>query len=338
MMQQDGLRKVFPTATLILIFFSLYVAGCSEEVIPLEDDDKLEDTVVVSCDEYGAPPMETASNVTLPVQCQDGELLTWEQGDVTRYACLNYPDQVDSAAYRWPMIVYLHGSLRDPTSLYSDGEDLFDLRNDFQMSDNKDIHGFIILSPEGRRATPYSGDGPATGEGFHWDEWYRNPDENPDVQAIDHFIDTIVGTGLVDTSRIYVFGWSNGAYMTVLYSTWRSDMVAAMGQYAGADPWTRTPCPVTMTYTRQVPLFLLRNLCDKLVPCSATTEWIDTLQAVNWPFEYHSLTYGGEMTTSDECSTSSLCDGKVGLQEHFRWPDSDALTAMLEFFRDHPLD
>ena len=282
--------------------------------------------------------MQTSSPQTEEVTCEDGELLSWQQDTVTRYACLNYPAQADSADYQWPMIVYLHGSLRDPSSLYGVGENLFDLRDDYQLSDDAKVNGFIILSPEGRRATPYSGDGPATGEGFHWDEWYRNPDENLDAQAIDHFIDQVVSTGKVDQSRIYVFGWSNGAYMTVLYSTWRSSKIAAMGQYAGADPWSRTPCPVPMSYTRQVPLILLRNLCDKLVPCSTTNDWIDTLQGRDWPFEYHSLEASGKIVSSDNCSTSSTCSGDVGLSIHFRWPDQAALETVLEFFKKYSLE
>jgi poly(3-hydroxybutyrate) depolymerase len=78
------------------------------------------------------------------------------------------------------------------------------------------------------------------------DTWYRNPDENLDALAIDHFLDEVIETGLIDTDRIYVFGWSNGGYMTALYGIWRKDRIAATGQYAAADPWTQLPCPGTL--------------------------------------------------------------------------------------------
>lgn len=65
-----------------------------------------------------------------------------------------------------------------------------------------------------------------------WDEWYRNPTDNLDALAIDHFLDEVVARGLVDTDRIYVFGWSNGAYMAALYGMWRANRI----------PWgTMTP-------------------------------------------------------------------------------------------------
>ena len=48
--------------------------------------------------------------------------------------------------------------------------------------------------------------------------------------------DEVVARGLVDTQRIYVFGWSNGAYMAALYGMWRANRIAAIAQYACSTP------------------------------------------------------------------------------------------------------
>ncbi len=325
-------KKYFKWFWIVLISLSIMNTTCRKD----ETKDVGEDNS--TCNEYGALPIRTVYPVTFPLICEDGEQLNYEQGSVLRHACLNYPDQADSLDYQWPLIVYIHGSLVTPMSLYTFGRDFFNLRDDFKLSNNDSIRGFITLSPEGRIAKPWTGQGPSTGEGFHWDEWYRNPDDNLDADAIDYFLNQVVSTGKVDTSRIYVFGWSNGAYMTVLYSTWRSSRIAAMGQYAGANPWSRTPCPIPMSYTRQVPLFLMRNLCDALVPCDSTKQWIDTLTANNWPFEYHNLDAVGEFTLNDSCSTDPGCSGDMGLVEHMRWPRKTSLEFMLEYFRLHPLN
>lgn len=317
----------------VFIFLCVVKSGCEDEII---NTNGVSD--VSPCDQYGTLPIRTVYPVTLPIICEDGTRMTYQQGSTIRYACLNYPDQADTSDQKYPMIVYIHGSLVTPASLYLEGRDFFNLRNTFQLSNNPDVSGFIILSPEGRIAKPWTGNGPATGEGFHWDEWYRNPQENLDAQAIDHFIDSVISMGKVDTNRIYVYGWSNGAYMTVLYSTWRSSRIAAMGQYAGADPWSRSPCPIPITYDRQVPLFLLRNLCDALVPCPTTNQWIDTLRARNWPFKHHSLDGMGDIINSDTCSANSGCSGDIGLAEHFRWPKTAPFQLMLEYFRLHPLN
>lgn len=234
------------------------------------------------CTEDGAPPMRTVEPVTLPPAAYGGTRLAFDQHGVTRYASLYLPPQAQAIGnlggdQRWPLLIYLHGSLTTPDSLHSFGRNLLKLQPSYQLSSWPDVRGFLLLAPEGRRADPWSSDGPHTGVGFHWDSWYRNPDANLDALAIDHFLDEVMATGRVDPARIYVFGWSNGAYMAALYGVWRSERIAAIAQYAGADPWSRTPCPVPLTYRRQVPIVLLRNLCDALVPCSATSEWITTL-------------------------------------------------------------
>ena len=81
--------------------------------------------------------------------------------------------------------------------------------------------------------------------------------------------------------------------MATLDCMWRSDRIAAIGQYAGADPYGRSPCPVPMEARRHVPLILLRNLCDGRVSCKTTTAWIDTLAKEQWPYKVVNLDLSG---------------------------------------------
>lgn len=295
-----------------------------------------------SCSADGAPPIRTVQPATIQPSCDGGRVLSFDQNGLTRYACLNLPQQAHqeqsrTAGYKWPLLIYLHGSLTTPGSLYTLGRDLFDLHDVYPLSNNPEVRGFVLLAPEGRRATPWPAGGPQTGTGFHWDEWYRNPSHNLDALAIDHFVDEVLAMGLVDPSRIYVFGWSNGAYMAALYGVWRSDRIAAIAQYAGADPWSRPPCPVPLQYQRQVPLVLLRNLCDDLVPCATTNDWIVTLTEQGWPFEYNNLNLRGDSTVvSTACD--SHCSKIIGLYEHIRWPMKEVLREkMLRFLGQHNL-
>ncbi|HJX27705.1 MAG TPA: prolyl oligopeptidase family serine peptidase [Thermoanaerobaculia bacterium] len=291
---------------------------------------------VPACFPDGAPPMPLAQPVTVRPLCFQGRLLSFDQAGVTRYACLNAPRQSrgEQTEGKWPLLIYLHGSLTTPDSLYLLGKDLYDLHDTYPLSDDPAVRGFFILSPEGRRATPWASDGPETGTGFHWDEWYRNPSENLDALAIDHFVEAALATGRIDPERVYVFGWSNGAYMSALYGNWRSDRIAAIAQYAGADPWSRTPCPVPLEVEREVPLVLMRNLCDLLVPCATSSEWIETLSERDWPFEYHNLGLkGGIVSPDSQCAES--CSTARGLYEHVRWPKKGALQKMLSFLRQH---
>jgi len=291
------------------------------------------DVAAPTCSATGTPPLETVEPVTEKPACKDGQVLSFDQAGVTRYACLNRPAGTAKA----PMVVYLHGSLTTPDSLYRSGRALFELSRDYPLSTHADTKGFILLAPEGRRAKPWASESAHTGVGFHWDEWQRDPTTNLDVQAIDHFIDQVVAMGLVDEKQIYVFGWSNGANMAVLYGAWRSSRIAAVGQYAGADPWSRPPCPVAEPTGRQVPLTLLRNMCDALAKCSYTDSWSDTLEGLNWPFQRTNLTLLGKQAAPN-AGCVETCGKARGLYEHVRWPRKTVLASqLLDFFKSHPL-
>jgi poly(3-hydroxybutyrate) depolymerase len=294
-----------------------------------------------TCSADGTPPIQTVQPVTVRPVCKEGRVLSFDQEGVRRYACLNLPRQAQGkppTAAGWPLLIYLHGSLTTPDSLYLEGRALFDLHDQYPLSNDPAVQGFLILSPEGRRATPYASTGFETGTGFHWDEWYRNSAENLDAKAIDHFLNQVIAMGKVDPHRIYVFGWSNGAYMAELYGIWRSDRIAAIGQYAGADPWSRDPCPVSFEYARKVPLFLMRNLCDALVSCATTSSWIETLGPLDWPFQYRSLGLLGNGVAADRaCVPAQDCSTARGILEHVRWPKTGVLTEMLDFLKQHPL-
>jgi poly(3-hydroxybutyrate) depolymerase len=284
----------------------------------------------------GAPPIRTVIPVTKKVSCHGGRLLSFEQNGVERYACLNLPAQAKRAGGRkWPLILYVHASETTPESLYTSGKSLFDAHDTYALSDDENVRGFILLAPEARRAMAWPGTKGATATGFRWDEWYRDPKTNLDAAAIDHFLDAAIATGLVDTRRIYVFGWSNGAFTAALYGVWRGDRIAAIGQYAGASPWARPPCPVPMPSGPQVPILLMRNLCDAVVPCSETDEWIGSLAVAHWPFEAYNLRDdGSEAPAAAGCAKQ--CSELQGVHDHIRWPQKQLiLDRLLPFFRRH---
>ena len=289
----------------------------------------------------GAPPIQTVKPVTKKVTCHAGRLLSFHQDGVERYACLNLPAQAMQTEQqpnrKWPLVIYLHASLTTPESLYKSGKDLFALHDTYSLSDDETVKGFILLSPEARRAKAWAGTKGATETGFRWDEWYRESESNLDAAAIDRFLNETLATNLVDTRRIYVFGWSNGSFMAALYGVWRGDRIAAIGQYAGASPWERAPCPVPLPAKPQVPLLLIRNLCDSVAPCAETSQWISQLTSVAWPFQAYSLwNDGSEAPDAEPCSKN--CSVPQGVKDHIRWPAGTVLeNRLLPFFKQHKL-
>ncbi|HEY0737188.1 MAG TPA: hypothetical protein VGD69_19885 [Herpetosiphonaceae bacterium] len=81
---------------------------------------------------------------------------------------------------------------------------------------------------------------------------------------------------------------------------------------------------------------LLRNLCDALVPCAATNEWITTLTEQHWPFTAYSLDLHGNITAAGS-PCDPHCSRIKGLYAHCRWPRKPALEEMLRSLRQHTL-
>jgi len=293
------------------------------------------------CSATGAPPIRTVTPETKKVTCNGGRLFSFDQNGVVRYACLNLPAQATRAPQppdrKWPLVIYLHASLTTPESLYKQGAELFALHDTFSLSDDGNVKGFILLAPEGRRAQAWPAAKGSTQTGFRWDEWYRDPEKNLDAAAIDHFLEEALATNLVDPRRVYIFGWSNGGFMAALYGVWRGERIAAIGQYASANPWARPPCPVPLPEKPHVPLILIRNLCDWVAPCEETSQWIGKLSSERWPFQSYNLwDDGSEAPASQGCLTH--CGQLQGTADHYRWPRGSVLAErLLPFFKQHPL-
>lgn len=287
----------------------------------------------------------------------DGPPLAWTgaAGD-PRAACVFVPARATPWA-RVPLLVFLHGSHGSADNLY----------DDTSLRTKAAVDGFAIAAMQGRNLH-WLGPNPA---GPHHDNQYRdlaNPASNPDVADLDHLIDTLVARGTIDPHRIYVAGWSNGAFFAQLYAIARYDAatpggnhVAAAAAYAGADPYaaatdTDPACGLAQYPTSRVPIYAIHRACDALVPCSsaqANKFGIVTEGAVE-PWLGELATRVGDPAVVDQtldawgravaaCTLPALCTAVGGLTNHLRWPDGvadgsgrDWEPAMLAFLAAHP--
>jgi poly(3-hydroxybutyrate) depolymerase len=268
---------------------------------------------------------------------------------------------------RLPMVVYLHPSLLGVETIHL--TNLFHYQHSFAFGARG--KGFIILAPAGRKTThhyPFPDQ-----KGVGWDNWYRqlNPGgdvrigaatykENVDAAAIDHFINEMAATGSVDTNRIYITGWSNGAAMAFLYALNRPN-VAALAAYASPDPFgafnDRCPQrPVTgianndgdiRIFNPGIPAMHIHNSCDVAGLCPNCGQLNRQLAADGVRVEDHIVNWLGMQVSgcSNPCGTNPDGDSdamsnplgwSLGLLNHTRWP----LTwthAMLDFLRAHRL-
>ena len=328
--------------------------------------------IAAPCGPFGDPPAEVshgwfASFLTRhsPV-CSGAKLLgPWrDAGGDERYACLYEPSGATSKT-PLPLVVFLHGSVATADSVKFTG--LVDLMGKADLGGKRP--GFILLAPQGRyTAHFYPG---LDAHGFGWDNWYRqlNPSgiqtvdgtaypENIDATTIDHFVAQVVAGGKVDTSRIYLTGWSNGAAMAMLYALNRS-WVAAAAAYSAPDPFAAffdlcSQAPVAgvangpgqiHVFNPQVPIMHVRNDCDIGGICPNGNRFAERIRAMGGSIDDVILDPSGNRVTScdESCGSDAMGDGQIaksaelrGLVHHVGWP-TEWNDRMLGFLRQHSI-
>lgn len=120
--------------------------------------------------------------------------------------------------------------------------------------------------------------------GLGWDNWYRNtnrsdPAVNADVATHDAFISDVAATGLVDTKRIYMSGWSNGASFATFYAM-STPGIAAAAVYSAPDPYRDVfdQCPNIPNPQYATPTLDIHNYCDIIGTCVSGKYFYDDLK------------------------------------------------------------
>lgn len=275
----------------------------------------------------------------------DGPPNTWTDGDQTRAYCLYTPEGASPSSQR-PLVVFLHGSGGSADDVY-DSTSLRAKAPQFDLVGDGTRTGFFLAADQGRNLPNPNGN---LGAAPRHDVYFRDlgsPSQNPDFRAVDHIIDTTAAGGAVDPARIYVVGWSNGAFFGAMYAIARFDTptpggfkVAAAVAFAGADPFddplasedgacSARPYPHAATA-----VYVIHRACDSAVPCDSAqqqqfsappgydvTQWASTLStSVGATVQEVVLSSEGEFAAG--CNDDfTLCTNAVGLLDHVSWPD-----------------
>jgi poly(3-hydroxybutyrate) depolymerase len=300
--------------------------------------------------------------------CDAGDAMrTWtDVNGELRYACVYKPIGARRSTPR-ALLVWLPGSESDVSTLYT----MTTLRSKatwFDLTSNGVRPGFVLAGVQARNTHSFGNP-----DGQHFDYWYRDLGAatcNPDVRSIDALIDGLVAEGYVDPRRIFVAGWSNGAFFAQLYAIARhvtptpgGNRIAAAIAYAGGDPFgtiANTGLGGLATYPQsQVPIYNLHRDCDALVPCDAANAgplagldietWFAHLRSstsvpqATWVGDPNAVDVTidrtGQLVTS--CLAPSACGPALGLANHINWPGGlggqrDWEPESLAFLRDHP--
>lgn len=360
--KSDRMHKFQKAARVAIIFLTAIIIGAASGIAGSAGSS------ANRCGPYGDPSAAVFS--AGKPGCGNGRLLgPWKDADgIDRYACLYAPARA-AANRKLPMIVYLHPSLFGAGWITQ--TNILDYQNYISLSDDSANVGYIVLAPEGRKITHYYPF--PDNKGIGWDNWYRQLTpagdvsignntwrENADAAAIDHFIAMQVASGTVDTNRIYMSGWSNGAAMAYLYALNRP-AIAAASVYSAPDPFGAfdDPCeqrPVVAAaktntqiqiFNPSIPTKHIHNSCDTAGICPSSEQLTSELRAAGVSVEDVILDNRGNRVgaCNSTCGSNSrarfvLLTNPVasieGMVNHSQWPKAWTLK-MLDFSRAHPL-
>lgn len=135
-----------------------------------------------------------------------------------------------------PLIIDLHG--------YTEGNAVHAVNSNLGATAEKD--GFIVVTPQGNGKIPYWNAVPTPGA----------PD---DLRFISDLIDEVGKNVCIDPARVFLTGYSNGAFMSSLAACRLADKVAAIAPIAGLR-W-----PDGCNPSRPMPIVAFHGTADPLV-------------------------------------------------------------------------
>ncbi len=225
----------------------------------------------------------------------------------TRHACIYRPPGASAASKR-PLMLWFHPGGEGSADLAGSEAGLLAKASSYDLTGDAARPGFILVSVQGRNLRFPTA---APRDGRHHDFYYRDlrsPSSNPDIANADALIDALVQEGIVDANRIYVAGWSNGAFFSQLDALARDDTatvggnrVAAAAVFAAADPFAGISwdpfkeiamsdggaCRLATYPVSDVPVLVVHRSADSAVACDAvqaacfatepgytTTQWL----------------------------------------------------------------
>lgn len=151
---------------------------------------------------------------------------------------VHVPSSYDEAAPA-PLIVLLHGYTSSGA-----GQDTY-----MQVSALKDAYGFIMVAPDGTRED--GGNRPRFWNASDACCNFRGSTVD-DVAYLAGLIDAVKAEYAVDDKRVYLFGHSNGGFMSYRMAHEHPGVIAAIASLAGADQSRPRPAPPEPVHVLQI--------------------------------------------------------------------------------------
>jgi predicted esterase len=158
-----------------------------------------------------------------------------------------------------PLLIAFHGTGEEPEAIVTS----------FDLVAKAEPLGFVAIAPRaGHRDTPHPPDvdHPENWGGSSWNMWAYG-DANEDLRYVRALIEAAKKSWNADTSRVYVAGFSNGAYFSYFVAASMPDKIAGFAEMSGG--WTTDACP-SRTDQDGTSLYLMKTAAPggKEVACS----------------------------------------------------------------------
>lgn len=277
--------KIITLVSCIGAFFILFnnCSGPSSSYVEEEPNDAQDSSVVSK--QCLSSPLEVCS---LTNSCQNGTQQWTVSSDLPSCfqdgAAFNFRDASSELRYycrykpivggsKKPLIIWLHGGSGSAENLYK--------ATQLRAKAERDQFHIVALQSRNLKLNIAR-----LSDGHHFDTWqwdFAADTKNGDIQALDQLIDLLVQQGDVDTSRIYLMGWSEGGMLAQLYGLIRhhtasvyGHKVAAVVVYSGSSPFHRkyennTECTPDLKFQSQLPISSYSRTCD-VVTCNKQQE------------------------------------------------------------------
>lgn len=102
--------------------------------------------------------------------------------------------------------------------------------------------------------------------------------DGDELERLNAFIDYAVTTYNIDESRIYVTGWSQGGFLSLLYATEYPERVAAAVSISGGLPFDANAVPSNICDIDSVPIWLFHGESDDIVGVESSINTVDYYQ------------------------------------------------------------
>lgn len=298
-------------------------------------------------------------------QFDDGAPRRWTDAPtgLERAACVFRP----AGGAPRPLLLFMHGSGGSAATMY-DTTSLRSKATTYDFGTGAGA-GFVLAADQGPNSPIPNGNPPSSRHEFYYRD-PASPSTNPDFRALDRLIDDLVAEGGIDPRRIYLMGWSNGAFFSQAYGLARhatatpgGNRVAAVIAFDGANPFAVPRatamfdgCALDPLPQVALPIMLIHRACS-IIPCDAAqaaamtqppgyevAAWETTLRTRIGARDVTNIIVAGTGATVSACTAAASCSAALATVNHIRWPDGvadgsgiDHEGEMLDYLRAHPL-